>query len=50
MSESKAGEGEGVQGGEEDAVSQLVRGALPPNMLERCPKEAGESYPCLGCF
>lgn len=35
--------GEGVQGGEEDDTSQL-----PPDMLERCPKEEGEPYPCLG--
>lgn len=48
VSESKAREGEGGQGGEEDAISQLLRGVLPPKMLERCPKEEGESYPCLG--
>lgn len=48
VSESNAGEGEGVQGGEEDDISQLARGVLPPNMLERYPKEEGASYPCLG--
>lgn len=48
VSERNAGEGEGVQGGEEDDISQLARGVLPPNMLERYPKEEGASYPCLG--
>ena len=48
VSESKAGEGEGGQGGEEDAISQLLRGVLPPKMLER-PGTSREAsgVPCL---